>query len=158
MRRSRFGDLAHQRVELRRGVGDARQNRHDVDADVDARLAQARDAAEPGDRSGRARLEAPRKLAVDGNQRHVDVNRRVAEDSLHDVDVARDERTLGDEADAEPRVLGEDLENRPGDFEAALGGLIRISRRADRDRLALDQGGVPIGALSERLPEHVSRV
>src|SRR4029079_7725877 len=55
------------------------------------------------------------------------------------VHVARDERTLGDDGDGKPSLLGERLENTARDAESPLGGLVGIRRRPDHDRFSLER-------------------
>jgi len=55
-------DLPDQLIEHRRSVGDAGQDRHDVHAGIDSRLAQTPDRAQPGVRCRRPRFDAPREV------------------------------------------------------------------------------------------------
>ena len=57
-------------------------------------------------------------------------------DSHEHVDVARDERALGDDGDGKPALLGERLEHTARDAIPSLRRLVRIGRRADHDRLS----------------------
>src|SRR2546425_12797923 len=52
------------------------------------------------------------------------------------VAVARDERTLGDDAERQSFAARQALQHRPRDAETALGGLIRIGCRPDDDAFA----------------------
>src|SRR2546427_13118958 len=52
------------------------------------------------------------------------------------VAVARDERTLGDDAERQSFAARQALKHRPCDAETALGGLIGIGRRSDDDAFA----------------------
>jgi len=54
-------------------------------------------------------------------------------DLLEEVDVASDERGLGDEADAEALLAGEDFEDAAGDADATFYRLIWIRCRSNRD-------------------------
>ena len=64
-------------------------------------------------------------------------------DLLEEVDVAGDERGLGDDADAETLLAGEDFEEGAGDAYAAFDGLIRVGGGADGDLF----GGVDVAEL-----------
>jgi len=57
----------------------------------------------------------------------------VGGDLLEEVDVAGDEGGLGDDADAEALLAGEDFEERAGDAYAALYGLVWVGGGADGD-------------------------
>ena len=54
-------------------------------------------------------------------------------DLLQQVDVARDEVGLGDDAEAQAAVFGEDLQQAARNTDAALDGLIRIGGRTNDD-------------------------
>src|SRR5437868_7430887 len=72
-----------------------------------------------------------------------------------DIDVARHQRTLRHDPDAQPLVLGEYLEDAARDAEAALRRLIRIRRRSNADALTLEQIQVLVGAIPQRPTEDV---
>ncbi len=59
--------------------------------------------------------------------------RVVLRDLLQEIDVAGDERGLGDDADAQALLAGEDFEERAGDADAAFDRLIRIGGSPDRN-------------------------
>ncbi len=158
VRRAALGHGLHESLERLRRVGDRGQHRHHVDARLDVRRAQARERAQARVGRGSARLESAREIAVERDQREVDRQPRDARDARQQVDVARDERTLGDDADGQPRMLGQHLEHRPRDAIATLGRLKRIGRRADDDRLAGEEREMFLGAVSQRASQHVGRV
>jgi hypothetical protein len=60
------------------------------------------------------------------------------------ITIARDERTLGDDAEGESLTPRQMLQDGARDPEAPLGRLIRIRGRADHDRLA-DRHALEIG-------------
>src|SRR2546425_7289066 len=62
------------------------------------------------------------------------------------VAVARDERTLGDDAERQSFAARQALQHGPCDAETALGGLIGIGRRPDDD------------AFADRSEEHTSEL
>src|SRR5205085_7261743 len=101
----------HERLQIRWIVGDARQHRHAVDSDVDPRLTQSSECADSRFRSRRTRLDTPRKLAIEGDERDVNREVRNAVDARQDIDVPRYERTFCNDRDAQTRVLGKHLEN-----------------------------------------------
>src|SRR6266513_2510424 len=53
-----------------------------------------------------------------------------------EVAVARDQRTLGDDAEGQAFTTGQPLQHRPRDTKPALGRLVGVGLRADHDRLA----------------------
>ena len=61
-------------------------------------------------------------------------------DLLEEIDVAGDEGGLGDDADAEAFLAGEDFEEGAGDAYAAFDGLVGIGGGADGDLF----GGVDV--------------
>ena len=75
-------------------------------------------------------------------------------DSRQHVDVARDQRALGDDAHLESGMIGEHLEYSPGHPEPALARLIWIGRRADYDRLAFEKCEMPVASMPKRAREN----
>jgi hypothetical protein len=80
-----------------------------------------------------ARLELAREVRSEVRDRDVRVRHALRRHRRDEIDVALDERVLGDDGE---RVLacGEHREDRARDAERALGRLVRIGVRAERDR------------------------
>src|SRR2546423_7483384 len=83
---------------------------------------------------------------------------RVSVDTGEYVDVPRDQRTLGDDRHRKAGMFGEHFENSSRDSESPLGRLIRISRSADDDGLALEQTKMTIAAESQSSAQDLGRV
>jgi hypothetical protein len=135
----RYG--SHEVREVARIVRDSREDRHDVDADVNAAVSEARDRAQACFWGRRSRLDEPRELAAERDER--DVNRELGArgDFLQHIDVPSDERALRDDHDRQSRVLGERFEYATGDAKPTFGRLIGIGGGSDHDDLAASEGG-----------------
>ena len=59
---------------------------------------------------------------------------------------------------AQPRMLGEHLEDAARHLELSLGRLVRIGGGADHDRFALEQREMLVAAVAERAREHAAGV
>ena len=58
--------------------------------------------------------------------------------ALEQIEVARDERRLGDDAEREPAAAEQDLEDLPGEPELPFGRLVGIGGGADDQRVAAE--------------------
>ncbi len=94
------------------------------------KLAQ-RGEAEVG--AGGAGFQLAGQCGVGGGDGDVKDQRVVRGDLLEKVDVSGDERGLGDDADAEALLAGEDFEEATGNADAAFDGLVGIGGGADGD-------------------------
>ena len=99
-------------------------------------LTQLFQNVEPALRARRARLELARELAVEGADRHEDLDQILLRHRPEQVEVALDQRRLGDDGD---RViaLGQHFEDAAGDPVLALDRLVAVGVGAERDRAGL---------------------
>src|SRR5712664_598105 len=134
--RTRVAGRGEQCVEMGDVVSDAGKDRCDDQPGVDSRVHQLAQGAESRRRNGRACLELARQPSVGRNQRDVDLELVALLQPDQQVAVARDERTLGDDAERQSFAARQALQHRPRDAETALGRLIRIGRRPDDDAFA----------------------
>ena len=121
--------------ELLRAVGDARQDRCEPDRGAHAGVDESCERAQALTRRRGAGLCPPPYLEVDGRHgerdRHLGAARRLGEH----VDVAHDQRPARDDRERVARG-GERLEAGARQPVVALGRLVGIGGRADRDALA----------------------
>jgi hypothetical protein len=100
---------------------------------------------------GGARFHHPRKLRIEGGERH----RRRGEAQLRhrceDVDVALDQRRFGDDPDG-MIAGGQDLKDRAGDAQLLLERLVGVGVRAHRDHRR------PVAGLGQLLLQELGRV
>ena len=120
-------------------VVELRNDRRNHDANRNARVGERLQRLQPPMRRGGARLHLPRELAVERRDRQIDARHPLGRHRRDDVDVALDQRRLGDDREG-MLVLGEHLEHRARDFPFALDRLVRIGVRAERDRIAAVAG------------------
>ena len=133
---------AEERGQLRPAVGDAGNDGSHEKADIEPGGGQAAEGAEPGVRGGGAGLDAPDQPPLEGGERDVNAHGVPLGELDQEVDVPGDERRLGDDAEVEPAVREERLEQPAGDPEAALGRLVGIGGGADDDGRAVDARGI----------------
>ena len=133
-------------------VGDAGNDGGHEEADVEPGGGQAAEGAKPCIRGGGAGLDAPDEPSLEGGQRDVNLQRVPLGELDQEVGVPGDERGLGDDAEVEPAVRDERLQQPAGDPEAAFGRLVGIGGGADDDGRAVDARGI------ERAAEDGGRV
>ncbi len=117
------------------GVVERRDHRRRQHAGRDAGLGKRGDRFEAALRRRGARLHDPGELAVERCHRHGNASEPHLRHLGEDVDVALDERSLGDNRHRMAKIA-QHFEDRAGDFKLALGGLIGIGVAAERDRPA----------------------
>ena len=88
------------------------------------------------------------------------MNREIRDpiDAGQQIDVSRDQRTLGDDHHTQSWVLGQYLEDPARDSESSLCRLIWICRGADHDRLAVEQLEMPVASKSESATQYLGCV
>ena len=104
------------------------------DRGADAGCDERRERAQPLARRRRARLGRAPHVVVERRHREGDRDVRARRRLGEQLGVADDHRPAGDDREWLPRVA-EDLDAGAREPVAALGGLVRIGRGADRDRL-----------------------
>ena len=133
---------AEERGQLLPAVGDAGNDGGREEADVEPGGGQATEGAEPRVRGGGAGLDAPDEPSFEGGERDVNLQRVPLGELDQEVGVAGDERRLGDDAEVEPAVREQRLEQPAGDPETAFGRLVGIGGGADDDGRAVDARGI----------------
>ncbi len=124
------------RADLVGAVVDAGHQWGDEDAGVDAAPAQLGDRVEASAGAGGVRLGRAPRVLVEGRHREVDRDGQVLRHPLVDVDVAHDQRRLGQHRDRRLGLLQrrQDLRHHP---VAALDPLVGVGVRTQRHQLPL---------------------
>ncbi len=122
-------------VQLLGSVRDAREDRCHRDVRLDPGCHELLQRSQPLARVGGGRLGPAPDLLVERRDRERHRHRRVPRRLDEHVDVADDHRPARDDRER-VRRLGQHLETCSGQLVAALGGLVRVGRGTDRDRLA----------------------
>jgi len=132
-------DLSNQVVEVGRTIRNPGEHGHHVDADIDSGGAESSYCTNSGVGRRGSGLDESCKLATHGDERQVDRERRARRDTLQDIHITSNERTLGDDDDREPLVRSKRLEHTARDAESTLGRLIGIGCRTYDDDFAAGQ-------------------
>ena len=130
-----------QGIQAGQGIGDPGQDRCDDQSGIDPRRCQSFQRAQANGRHRGACLDAANQRGVQRHERDMDFQIVAALDLDEHVDVARDERALGDDADRQSFTLRQSLEHGPRDPKAPLGRLVRIGGGADHDGPRLPVAG-----------------
>ena len=131
-----LGDLPHGGLQLGGGVGQERHDRAHQHAAAQPVLAERAAHAEPAPRAGRARLQGPPQFLVRAADRHAQPHVGDLRGGEQQVEVAEDQRALGQDG---VRVAGvqQGLEDPRHQLVLALGPLVDVHVGAHGDVLAL---------------------
>ena len=123
-------------LDLTRVVVDARHQRRDEDPRRDARPVELGHRLQPRARVRRVRFTGPPCLLVDRGHGEVRADVRDVGDLLHEIQVAQQQRRLGQDRARVGRIA-QRLPDPPHELVAALDPLVRVGVGPHRDVLAL---------------------
>ncbi len=127
------------------GFVDEGNQRRDADAHRHAGLRERADRAQPAFRRGRARLQTARQRRVQRRQRDVDTGQPGGGHRCDEVQVALDQRRLGDQRERVPRLV-QQLQHRTRQAQPAFDRLVGVGDGADGDRPRPVAAGAQRGA------------
>ena len=126
-------------------IGQAGDDRREHDADGDVRLRQRLDRREAAFGRAGARLHLARQIRIERGHREHHHRRAMRRELREQIDIARDQMILGDDADGIAE-LRQDFQALAGDLQLTLDRLIAIGDAADGDRARLPLGRIELFA------------
>ena len=121
-------------------------------------LAEASERADPSLWRWRPGLELASQLSIERDERDMKTEVGYPVDPRQNIDVSRDQRTLGDHHHAQSGMLSQHFQNTTSDLEATLGRLVRICRRADHYGFAREEREVLVASVTKRAAQNLGRV
>ncbi len=129
-------------IERREPIGDSGKNGRHEQSGMDPRRREPRERADARRRRRRAELESTRQAAVERGERDVHRDFVPLGEARQYVQIARDQRRLGDDADGQPPVPQQHAEHLAGEPEPPLGRLVGIGGGADHKGVAAEPRGI----------------
>jgi hypothetical protein len=145
------GDGAQRGIQVRRPVGQPGQHRSQEHSAGQASIGQGPDEIQPGPRGRHTRFEAGVQVLVPDRHRDTQAEGDIARRLDQQRDVAAQQRALAEDREGGPG-LRKSTDDARHQAVTALGPLVRISVRAERDVLACP------GRPGELLAEHVDEI